>query len=206
MSIALNLKNIHLENFSSWQKTAFAAGLLERMLPNYQMFADAVAFGDATLLRNQLDLIWQRLAGHSVKINFDAQLLKLEQQIPEPEQYDFFGVYPALDCAMALMALLQAIQDKDAEGFTEIGKLSENSVRNFVELELTEQLANDTTMANFELTDAQINAHPLMQWEIETQLALFELLKKSVENQATCTQIKALVLSEGISNLGIELN
>jgi uncharacterized protein len=202
--------NITLAKFSVWQKTAFAAGLLERMLPNYHMFAEAVQFGDAALLRNQLDLIWQRLAGQKVKINFEAQLLKLELQIPEPEQYDFFGVYPALDCTMALMILLQSIQDKDVDGFIEISKLSENSVRNYVELTLTEAILAEQPNAEADveinLTEADIAAHPLMQWEFDTQQELFELIASAPENQATCTNIKALVLAEGISNLGIEIN
>ncbi|MDG2394115.1 MAG: DUF416 family protein, partial [Thalassotalea sp.] len=61
--------NLNLKNLSLWQQTAFAAALLERMLPNYKMFSQAADFGDPALLRNQLDLIWQRLGQGQVKIN-----------------------------------------------------------------------------------------------------------------------------------------
>ena len=98
---------------SHWQKIAFSAALLERMLPNYQMFSEAADFGDAKILRNQLYIIWQWLANrNAVKINIDAQLLKLEPETPDPEAFDSFGVFPALDACMALTALWQLMQSK----------------------------------------------------------------------------------------------
>ena len=48
-----------------------------------------------------------------VKINFAVQLEKLEEVIPDIEDFDFFGVHPALDACMALGSLLQGIQDND---------------------------------------------------------------------------------------------
>ena len=91
---------IHLpyKNLSQWQQVAFCAALLERMLPNYQMFAEHAEFGDYKVLRNQLDLIWQWLDKNSrCKINYDAQIAKLEEQVPDPDAFDFFGVFPALE-------------------------------------------------------------------------------------------------------------
>ena len=118
---------IHLpyKNLSQWQQVAFCAALLERMLPNYQMFAEHAEFGDYKVLRNQLDLIWQWLDKNSrCKINYDAQIAKLEEQVPDPDAFDFFGVFPALDAAMALMSLFQSIQDPQNSSFENIGKLS----------------------------------------------------------------------------------
>jgi len=68
---------IHLpfDKLSPWQQIAFAAALLERMLPNYQMFSEAADFGDAKILRNQIDLVWQWLANNTDKAN--AIMLKL---------------------------------------------------------------------------------------------------------------------------------
>ena len=78
--------NLHLQKLSQWQKIALSASLLERMLPNYQMFSEGAEFGDFSIIRNQLDLVWQRLnKNQKIKINYEAQLLKLEEQIPDPE-------------------------------------------------------------------------------------------------------------------------
>ncbi len=193
--------SIHLPftKLSQWQKIAFSAALLERMLPNYQMFAENAEFGNTSLLRNQLDLIWQWLdKNNRCKINYDAQTNKLEEQIPDPEAFDFFGVHPALDTAMALLSLLQAMQDKDDEGYENISRLSENSVRNYAEL-IYEQEGIE------EVTDSLIEEHPLMAWEIATQNELFDFLNEAPENKKTCVKVKAMALEEGISNLGIEI-
>jgi hypothetical protein len=45
-----------------------------------------------------------------------------------------------------------------------------------------------------------------MQWEIATQNELFEFLTTASENKASCLQAKVMVLEEGLSNLGIDIN
>jgi hypothetical protein len=188
------------KQLTPWQRTAFCAALLERMLPNYQMFAQAAEFGNFALLRNQLDLIWQKLAADQLKINIEAQLLKLEEQIPDANNFDFFGVFPALDTCMALMALLQGGQESGVEHIEQVSKLSQNSVGYYVELLLSQNLAEDQ-----EITIDDINEHPLMQWELATQQALYDFLANKPENKATCIELKNLALAEGLSNLGIEI-
>ncbi|WP_448554220.1 YjaG family protein [Thalassotalea montiporae] len=193
-----------LAKLSLWQQTAFCCALLERMLPNYAMFSQAAEFGDVNVLRNQLDLIWQRLdSKQKVKLNFDAQLEKLEEQIPDPEAFDFFGVFPALDVCMALMSLLQALQSKDAQEFANVSRLSHNSVSYYVELLLVEE--SDDADDELSISQQQLNQHPLMEWELATQNELFDFLKQAPENKNTCQQAKAMVLEEGLSNLGIEI-
>lgn len=200
--------HLPLKNLSQWQQVAFCAALLERMLPNYQMFAQHAEFGDYKVLRNQLDLIWQWLDKDSrCKINYDAQVAKLEEQVPDPEAFDFFGVFPALDSAMALMSLFQSMQDTQNSAFENIGKLSENSVSYYVELSLAQEMDEQTPdEEELIISPQQINAHPLMEWEKATQNELFDFLKNASENKASCQQAKALVLEEGLSNLGIEIN
>ncbi|MBU2923588.1 YjaG family protein [Colwellia sp. 4_MG-2023] len=196
---------IHLpfEKLSHWQQVAFASALLERMLPNYQMFSESSQFGDYAILRNQLDLVWQWLdKNHAIKINVNAQLNKLEEQTPDPEAFDFFGVFPALDVCMAMMSLLQLIQsngkDKEHEDITSISRLSHNSVNYYVELLLLDEGVTDVQAA-------EVNEHPLSVWEKETQDELFDFLKLAAENKRSCQLAKEMVLSEGLSNLGIEI-
>lgn len=194
--------HLPFKKLTSWQQITFAAALLERMLPNYQMFAENVEFGKYSLLRNQLDLIWQKQdPTQRCKINYDAQLLKLEEQIPEPAEFDFFGVYPALDAVMALMSTLQGMQDRESETAKIVSKLSENSVTHYLELLIAqeEQLAEGE-----EVSESQINNHPLMLWEVDVQKELSDLLLKSPEKKSTIDKAKSIVLEEGLSNLGIE--
>lgn len=194
---------LHFSQLSHWQQIAFAGALLERMLPNYQMFSENSQFGNYALLRNQLDLVWQWLdKNNQIKININAQLNKLEEQTPDPEAFDTFGVFPALDVCMAMMSLWQLIQsngnDKDHEDINSISRLSNNSVSYYVEL-----LLIDEGVA--EVQAASINEHPLAVWEEETQNELFNFLKLAAENKRSCQLAKEMVLSEGLSNLGIEI-
>jgi len=196
---------IHLpfEKLSHWQQIAFASALLERMLPNYQMFSESSQFGSYALLRNQLDLVWQWLdKNQKIKINFNAQLNKLEEQTPDPEVFDSFGVFPALDVCMAMMSLWQLMQtngtDKDHEDINSISRLSQNSVNYYVELLLIEESSEDIEAAN-------IDEHPLLVWENETQNELFDFLKMAAETKRSCQLATEMVLSEGLSNLGIAI-
>ena len=194
---------IPLAKLSQWQQVTYCCALLERMLPNYRMFSQAMEFGDAKVLRNQLDLLWQWLdKSQKVKINYDAQLVKLEEQTPDPESFDSFGVFPAVDVCMALMSLMQGIQSKDSDGLLDVGKLSENSVRYFVELSIAQSAEDSDDVV---INEQDILEHPLMEWEVATQHELFDFLLHAPESKATCQQAKQMVLEEGLSNLGIEI-
>jgi len=202
MSVVLSISKLSL-----WQKTAFSAALIERMLPNYQMFAENAGFGDFQLLRNQLDLVWQRLdKSQKVNINFDAQIAKLEEQVPDPQAFDFFGVYSALDASMAVMSLLQAMQDNEGKGFESISKLSANSVYFYVELLLEEEFSNAEDDQLVEITQQHIDQHPLVEWELATQREFFDYLINAQESTKTIKEIKKMACEQGLSNLGIEIN
>lgn len=193
MSIYLPVKKL-----SSWQQIAFAASLIERMLPNYQLFSQTSDFGDYHVLRNQLDLAWQFLGPAKVRVNVDAQLDKLEEQIPDVNNFDSYGVYPALDVCMALSSLIQLLSKADDTLITQISQLSANSVASYVELLIESEGEAD-------ISEAMIKQHPLMQWEKDSQSELFDFVKLAKENQHTIEEMKRLALSEGVSNLGIEI-
>ncbi len=194
--------NNPFSTLSLWQQTAFSAALLERMLPNYKMFAQAADFGDAGLLRNQLNLVWQRLEQGQVKINFAVQIEKLEEVIPDVDDFDFVGVYPALDACMALGSLLQGMMDKDSKTIENVSILSQSSVSYYVGLDLAiEQQDQDEII----VAEEDINQHPLMTWEYAMQKELLAHLTNNKENKQTCQELKQIALSEGLSNLGIEI-
>ncbi len=195
--------HLPLEKLSHWQQIAFSSALLERMLPNYEMFSESSQFGEYTILRNQLDLVWQWLdKKNQIKININAQLNKLEEQTPDPDAFDSFGVFPALDVCMAMMSLLQLMQsngkDNNHEDIHSVSRLSYNSVSYYVELLLIDEGAT-------QVQHSDINEHPLARWEKETQNELFDFLKFAAENKRSCQLAKEMVLSEGLSNLGIEI-
>lgn len=188
------IMSLKFEILSNWQRLLFATALLQRMLPNYRVFSDATSFGDYHLIQNLLDLVWQKLHKLPMKINVDVQLEKLESHIPEAEKFEVFAVFPAIDVCTGLIATLQSLAEPSTHIAKELSLLSKSSVAAYLELLMGE--SGEHTMA--------IGDDPLMQWEEEMQSAIFELIFQSSENKQTCIEVKKLVTSQRLTNLGIE--
>lgn len=184
-----------VRDLQGWQAVAFAATLLERMLPNYTLFCEVTEFADPSLYRNSLDAIWDWLSSPKAKINFAAQLEKIEAAVPDAADYDNYGVFPAIDVAMSMSAIILLIQNEDLQGAVVVSKLSQGGVEAFIEA------TSEST-----ISDAEIKVHPLMQWEIETQKELLDLIKQHPHNASTCKLLKAFATEPGMSNIGIEIN
>ncbi|MCF2947442.1 YjaG family protein [Paraglaciecola aquimarina] len=183
-----------VRELEGWYAVAFSATLLERMLPNYTLFCEVTEFADPAQYRKTLNSIWEWLAVPKAKINFAAQLEKVEELVPDASDFDNYGVYPAIDVAMSMSATILLIQEQDLQGAVVVSKLSQGGVEAFIEAS-SEQ----------ELEPQDIKQHPLMQWEIETQQELLILLNKSPKNAETCKKLKTLATTEGMSNIGIEI-
>lgn len=197
MRVLLNKKlNIfqQVRELEGWHAVAFSATLLERMLPNYILFCEATEFTDPAQYRNSLNAIWEWLAVPQAKINFAAQLEKVEDAVPDASDFDNYGVYPAIDMAMSLSATILLIQGEDLQGAVVVSKLSQGGVEAFIEASSEE-----------EISDLEIKQHPLMQWEIETQQELLIFLAKCPKNAASCKHLKQLATAEGMSNIGLEI-
>ena len=170
---------------------AFSAALLQRMLPNYELFCDVTEFGDKELTAKLVDLIWEWLNASKAKINIAVQLEKLEEVTPDVENFDNFGVYPALDFCMALAATLQIMSDEEPSGAVIVAKLSQGGVEAYL-------LALSAT----DLSNEEIKQDPLMQFEIETQLEVLAMCKdKSIDFKSLRNEMKA----QGMSNIGLSL-
>lgn len=184
------------------QQGAIAATLLERMLPNYQLFSEVSQFGDPVLVRKILDLCWEWLTVPKVKINFERLAEELELATPEVNHYDMFGVYPAVDCATALDMMLNGIREQDAAEFINVVKISQATVARLIEYEAED--ADITTEAELKKL---VRDHPLMQYEMECLAELIELVKPMTRiGREQMQQLKAWVKEQGLTNLGMELN
>lgn len=190
-----------MRELSFHQQAAIAATLLERMLPNYQLFAEVSQFGDSKLLRNILDLCWEWLTVKKVKINFERLAEELELVTPEVTQFDMFGVYPAVDSATALDMMLNGISQQDAAEFINVAKISQATVARLIEYE-AEELAI-TTEAELKKV---VRDHPLMQYEMDCLAELIALVKPMHPvGREQMQQLKAWVREQGLTNLAMEL-
>ncbi len=184
-----------VRELEGWYASAFALTLVERMFPNYQLFCEATEFADANLMRNTLDALWDWLASPRSRINYEVQLLKVEEVTPDVDQFDNYGVYPALDFAVSLAALLNQMSGDDPQGGVVVSKISQGCVEAFIE-----------ATCETEMSSEAIRSHPLMQWELASQQAVLEYLQqKPQRNKQLSIELKDLATSEGISNIGIEI-
>ncbi|GHG76256.1 hypothetical protein GCM10010919_30990 [Alishewanella longhuensis] len=190
-----------MRELSLHQQAAIAATLMERMLPNYQLFAEVSQFGDSKLLRNILDLCWEWLTVKKVKINFERLAEELELVTPEVSQFDMFGVYPAVDCATALDMMLNGICQQDPAEFVNVAKISQATVARLIEYE-----AEDIDVTTEAELKKIVRDHPLMHYEMECLAELIELVRPMHPvGREQMQQLKAWVKEQGLTNLAMEL-
>ena len=165
-----DLKNSCLQDFEPWQLAAFTAALAERMFPNYALFARVAEFGNAEVLRMAMDKVWDKLCQRGGKVNFETQLERVEPEIPEVENYDMYGVYPALDAAVAVCAAINQMESASAEEAANIGQLSQECVATYLEV-IADPDLSDEELVRF------INTHELMEQELGFQQQLLKQLQ-----------------------------
>ncbi|QYJ98787.1 YjaG family protein [Shewanella alkalitolerans] len=181
------------------QKKLFAIALCQRMYPNYQLFSEVCEFGDPQVLDTVLNLLWQSMYDQKLKLNIDLYLERLDLNTPEPSDFDVYGVYPAMDAAVALTSLLSAIQSKVEDDITNISKLSSATVANYIEATLEEEMDE-------EALDDHIFNHEVMQEEKALQASLLEIIEENPK--ITADFVKALrkeLVQTGVSNIGISV-
>ncbi|GAB5381883.1 MAG: YjaG family protein [Aliiglaciecola sp.] len=182
-----------VRELSGWHAVAFATTLVQRMQPNFQLFCESAGFDDQEQFNKSLAALWQWLTPNSGKINFAAQLDKVEQITPDAADYDYYGVYPAIDAAISLASTISLVMNEEPQGAVIVSKLSQGSVEAFVEMTSEQPLQRD-----------ELKAHPLMAWEVAFQNELIDMLATLKASPQSVKQLKALALEEGISNIGIE--
>ncbi|MCZ3385290.1 YjaG family protein [Kosakonia sp. SOY2] len=188
--------HLRLEKLESWQHVVFMACLCERMYPNYAMFCQQTEFGDAQLYRRILDLVWETQIVKDAKVNFDSQLEKLEEAIPTADDYDLYGVYPAIDACVALSELIHSrLSGETLEHAIEVSKTSITTV---VMLEMTQQ--------GREMTDEELRENPAVEQEWDIQWEIFRLLAACEERDIELIKgLRADLREVGESNIGINL-
>lgn len=184
-------KKINIDSPEVWQPLCFAAATVERMYPNFVLF-DEVSDGEsAKVFRVALDLVWEYLTTDQAKIDFVKQYDKLEEVTPNPELFDFYGVWPALDACVALSTLLECCAGQDECKTGSFIRLSNATIESYIEA------------SGFE---GNTNTHPLIEYnnafcaELDRQLAAPETKHSIIKS------VKKLASSLCISNIGLDLN
>lgn len=187
-----------LENLESWQHLTFMAALCERMAPNFKLFCQMNELSvEAKTYQNILNLVWEYLTIKDVKINFENQLEKLESIIPDVNDYDSFGVVPALDACQALAEILHAIiAGETLERAVEISLISLGTIRALLETE-----------TGRDWSESKLKENEDIQTELDVQWQVYRLLKECEKRDIELIlALKNEIRTEGISNIGIEFH
>lgn len=190
-----------LATLKDWQMTAFCAALSERMFPNFALFSGLVEFGNAQQLRQILNGVWDHLANTGAKMNFEVQMDKVEDNIPDLDEFTMYGALPAHDAVVALFETLNCLIAADIEEASGIANLSREAVATFIEV--TE---GDDQLSDVELLRL-INNHELMEIEDAFQQEVLDQLKAmSQPKKDALAKLRALAENNGVSNIGISDN
>lgn len=189
--------HLRLEKLESWQHVTFMAALCERMYPNYAMFCQQTGFADGQLYRRILDLIWETLTVKDAKVNFDSQLEKFEEGIPVADDFDLYGVYPAIDACVALSELIHS--RLSGETLVHAIEVSKSSITTVAMLEMTQQ--------GREMSDQELKENPAVEQEWDIQWEIFRLLTECEERDIELIKgLRADLREANSSNIGININ
>ena len=186
-----------LENLATWQHLTFMACLCERMYPNYHLFCQITEQPqNAKVYHNILNLVWEYLTVKEANINFENQLEKLENIIPDVNDYDFYGVVPALDACEGLAEVLHTIiAGASLEQSVKVSQLSLGTVAGYLETEY------DRTLSEVELKESD-----LIQQELDVQWQLYRALKEAERHDVELiSDLKNALREEAVSNICIKI-
>ncbi|WP_373767623.1 YjaG family protein [Glaesserella sp.] len=187
-----------IERFDSWQHLTFMACLCERMYPNFKLFCDMTEQQEkAKIFQNILNLVWESLTVKGVKINFENQLEKLEAIIPDVNEFDFYGVFPAEDACEALSEILHSvIAGSTLEQAIKLSRLSLATVATYLETQQDRILSEQELKNSAEIQD-----------ELDVQWQIYRLLNECEErNIELILGLKNEIRESGISNIGLNIN
>ena len=180
-----------VESLSDWQQISYGAALVTRMKQNYMLFCQVSGQGDGRVFQDILQLAWEFAAGQNNTIDFLKQQEKLALILPDPDQFDGFGVWPALDATTALCALLSACHHSDVDEILSVEKLSQSTIEHYLQ---------------FSEKDSIPGQHPLTLADREFSSSVIQRLQEmgnTTVRKDCVVSIKSWVQEIDVSNIGV---
>ena len=177
------------ESVQHWRQLAYATALVARMQPNYALFCELTEQDDEKLFLQIIELVWEFISGQNQRVDFLKQLEKLEAITPNPDDFDMYGVWPALDAVVALASLLSACDRWDAAEIEAIQTLSQSTIAQYLEA----------------VGDDGGDAHPLYEFERAYSQHLQEAIEQYADEGRVklVKRFKQIIAASEVSNIGI---
>lgn len=188
-----------IRELSRKQQSVLSLALLERMKPNYQLFAHVTEFPQPYTLDNIANSLWEKLLVKNAKVNFAVMEEKIEALTPDELDFDVYGVYPAIYYCTGLLTYINGEQSEEDYDSVAIAKISQGCIVHLIEYQAGDiELENDV-IREHELMTAEMSVlTDLIDWLSTTRLKDLDL--KSIRNKAL-----EIVFADGVTNIGIEL-
>jgi uncharacterized protein YjaG (DUF416 family) len=176
-----------LANLPRELRVAFAASCAERLLPNYERFAQKTGSGKTKVLKGALDSVWEDLQGRVVSdIEFASALEKCLSLIPSEE--DDPGEYAA--CAESAAASVAFAIRTRLTGAPQEAVWAAQRAYEAVDHLVMRQFPTGLVGRDFESAAV---SHPLVQAELRRQQTdLHDLQSISTDNHVLTKDISSL--------------
>jgi uncharacterized protein len=177
---------------------AFAASCCERAVPNYVIFSQLQHWGDPTVLRSGIDEAWGVACGQAEQ---RARLKELEDRCkvvtPNSEAFPATDVTAAQEAAFMAALLLQFCLEKKPSYPVRIATFARDTIDLYVQ-------THESLDAADPLLEEKIARHPLMQRELETQIADLNSVKRA-NSPSDMRYFMARATAIRISNIGVPI-
>lgn len=189
-----------IEQLRGWRQTVFLLALAERAYPNAALFGQLSGQVSHELLRRTLDALWDAMPERESSLNYRKIAEMVEAQVPDPSQFEGYGVYPAADACNLVLDVLFSRLEPDRRLAVASARTSLNTVTSFVEMTDAEGVEEDE-LGHY------LDRHPLVKRELRFQRELVEHLQKArFPSQELMAALRELACDEGVSNIGIALD
>ena len=168
-----SLELTQLKNLDFTKQRTFAYLTCERLYPNYAYFAKKYEFGNPKVLREAIQYLYGNLLDKIIdKIKLVSLSKSVEENIPQPADYDTILASSALDACTAIIESLSFWVDGQASSLENISTMATDTVAMYIHD--TNNL-DPNTDPNFQ---QKINSNPLMIKEIAIQKGIISYLSK----------------------------
>lgn len=133
--------------------------------------------------------MWQYLTEKSMQVDLSAILEQVEASMPEPQNEECYGAWPALDACVALATAYNSVVFRLGDEAYDISQTSLGSVVGFIEMQQGKELSVD-----------ELYAEPLIEEEMAFQVELLDQVSQP-RDAVAILNIKTLATQGGISNL-----
>ena len=171
--------NEQFKELQSWQQSVFCMALAQRSLLHFHLFCEAINSEDGNEIDKLNQLFWEKMTVKGAKINFTIQQEFFDSLIPDARDFDFYGVYPAIDHCVILSCAFNSFLSKSKDEAINASQTSFATIASFIELQ------NDSEVVAF-------------------QTELLEKLNVT-RSPDVIKAIREFVLSFAKTNLGISL-